>query len=277
VSTERVVLVGIIWAVLLLGLLILREFLRAIRTESRRRVLPVLDRLVLVMIVAFGVAAGLRLVGLISPPPTASPGSSGTDVAVVSPSATAAVTASQVTPVPPTPVVTVPPTLPPTPVATPTLPPTPVVTPTVAPTATQKPTPTLPPTPVPTPVPTLPPTLPPTPVPTPVPTVPPTLPPTPVPTVAPTPVPTPEPTPAQGTISVPATFKAYVVKNGSVRSFHVVQASHAFSARSTAPADYDFPTFSNPDGTIQLVQILSGPYADTWVSPDDPGVTYSGK
>src|SRR2546423_394556 len=122
-STERVVLVGIIWAVLLLGLLILREFLRAIRTESRRRVLPVLDRLVLVMIVAFAVAAGLRLVGLISPPANASPGtSSATDVAAVSPSSPTLVPTVGIPPTAPTPATTLPPTpattLPPTPATT---------------------------------------------------------------------------------------------------------------------------------------------------------------
>src|SRR3954468_1779664 len=128
-STERVVLVGIIWAVLLLGLLILREFLRAIRTESRRRVLPVLDRLVLVMIVAFAAAAGLRLVGLISPSTNASPGNSATtDVAAVSPSATIAPTLAPTGTAQP-----------PTPGSTPTkLPPT--ASTTVAPTATDKPT-----------------------------------------------------------------------------------------------------------------------------------------
>jgi hypothetical protein len=277
-STERVVLVGIIWAVLLLGLLILREFLRAIRTESRRRVLPVLDRLVLVMIVAFAVAAGLRLVGLISPSTNASPGTSAaTDVAAVSPSNPTLAPTVGITAAPPTPATT----LPATPGSTPTIPPTPTASPTVAPTATQKPTPTLPPTVAPTAPPTAPPTatptLAPTPVPTTPPTVPPTVAPTPSPTAAQTPVPTPSPTAqSQGTVAVPATFRAYVVKNDSVRSYHEVQASRPFTARSTAPQSYSFPTFSRPDGTIQLVRLLSGPYAGLWVSPDDPGVRYTG-
>jgi hypothetical protein len=75
---------------------------------------------------------------------------------------------------------------------------------------------------------------------------------------------------------VPASFRAYVVKNDSVRSFQDVEASQRFTARSTAPQAYNFPTFSRPNGTIQLVQLLSGPYAGAWVSPDDPGVRYSG-
>jgi hypothetical protein len=74
---------------------------------------------------------------------------------------------------------------------------------------------------------------------------------------------------------VSASFRAYVVKDGTVRSYHDVQASHAFTARATAPKDYGFPTFSNPDGTISLVRLASGPYAGLWVSPDDPGVHYS--
>jgi hypothetical protein len=110
-----------------------------------------------------------------------------------------------------------------------------------------------------------------------VPTAPPTLAPTPVPTVAPTPEPTASPTDqSQGTVAVTATFKAYVVKNDSVRSYREVHATKAFTARSTSPQPYSFPTFSHPDGTINLVQILSGPYAGLWVSPDDPGVRYSG-
>ena len=67
-----------------------------------------------------------------------------------------------------------------------------------------------------------------------------------------------------------------MVKNDSVRSYREVQASRPFTARSTTPQPYSFPTFSNPDGTIQLVKLLSGPYAGLWVSPDDPGVRYSG-
>src|SRR4051812_673323 len=271
-STERVVLVGIIWAVLLLGLLILREFLRAIRTESRRRVLPVLDRLVLVMIIAFAGAAGLRLVGLISPTTNASPGtSSATDVAAVSPSnPTLSPTVGTTTP-PPTPVAT----LPATPGSTPTTAPSPTPSPTVAPTATQNPTPTLPPTVAPTEAPTPPPTTKPTVAPTPVPTAPPTAPPTPQPTVAPTPVPTAAPTDrSQGTVAAPATFRAYAVKGDSVRGYREVKASRPFTARSTAPQAYSFPTFSDPEGTIQLVHLESGPYAGLWVSPDDPGVRY---
>ncbi len=108
------------------------------------------------------------------------------------------------------------------------------------------------------------------------PTAPPTVAPTATPTTAPTLEPTPAPTGSQGTVAVTAKFRSYVVKDGTVRSFHEVQASHAFTADSTAPQEYSFPTFSHPDGTIQLVQLLSGPYAGLWVSPDDKGVHYSG-
>ena len=51
-NTENIILVGAVWSVVLLVLLVLREFLRAIRLRSRARIMPVLDRLVVVMIIA---------------------------------------------------------------------------------------------------------------------------------------------------------------------------------------------------------------------------------
>jgi hypothetical protein len=74
---------------------------------------------------------------------------------------------------------------------------------------------------------------------------------------------------------VAARFRAYDVKDGQVIGFHKVHASNPFTARATLPQTFAFPTFSDPNGTVSLVQILTGPYAGTWISPDDPGVSFS--
>ena len=56
-TTDRVFLVGILWALILLGLLILREVLRISRRPGAKVLLPALNVLVLVMVCAFSVAA----------------------------------------------------------------------------------------------------------------------------------------------------------------------------------------------------------------------------
>lgn len=242
-STESIVLVGTAWAVLLLILLVLREFLRAARSDSRARVLPVLNRLVVVMIVAFSIAAVVRLASLINP---ADVGAGATavpsEIALASPSPAAVTPAS--------------PTSKPSASAQPQQTPRPTRSP--GPGATGTPKPVVTPSPAPTPAPT--------------PTPQPTATPQPSPTTAPTPSGPPE---AAGQVTVPTTFNAYEVRDGRVVSFRRVRASAPETARASAPEAFSFPTFSNPHGTIRLVNMLSGPYAGTWVSPDDPGVRYT--
>lgn len=76
-------------------------------------------------------------------------------------------------------------------------------------------------------------------------------------------------------MKLPATFRAYEVEGDSATGFHNVRTSSGVSARASAPADYAFPTLSDPSGTVRLVRILTGPYAGIYVSPDDPGVGYT--
>ena len=239
-SNDRIILVGAVYSLALLGLLVLREFLKAGHWHGAARVLRTLNVLVVVMIVGFSVAAVLRLASL-----TGGPGAS------PSPSAPVAVAS---------------PTQQPTPGAT--LPPLPTGTLTVE---TFAPTPTLGlPTPIPTPTAPVIDTPPPTPEPTPTPV------PTAIPTPVPTPVATPEPTPpAGGQVSVGRTFIEYEVKNGQVTGFHERHVSAAFTVRCTAPSEYPAPTLSDPNGHVRLVHIESGPWAGIYVSPDDPGVSYS--
>ena len=66
-SSDRIVLVGIIWTLLLLGLLVLRELLKASGRARGRWVLPTLDVLVVVMVCAAALTGGLRLASILGP------------------------------------------------------------------------------------------------------------------------------------------------------------------------------------------------------------------
>lgn len=248
-NTENIILVGAVWAVVLLVLLVLREFLRAIRVRSKARIMPVLDRLVLVMIVAFAVAAVVRVGSLVTEPASAEPsGSPG-------PSLIAAASASPATAVTPA-------------VTSPTPGRTPRVSALPSPTGVRSPVPTPAPSPTQGQVPT--------PEPSPVPTPEPTPVPTPEPTPVPTPTPAPTSTPAgAGVVAIQRVFRAYDVQGQTVSSYHEVHASSGVSARATVPAEYSLPTFSNPHGSVRLVRVVTGPYAGVYVSPDDPGVRYT--
>jgi hypothetical protein len=75
-------------------------------------------------------------------------------------------------------------------------------------------------------------------------------------------------------VTVDATFVSYTVDGDRINGFRTITLDAGFEARSTPPTAYRFPTFSDPLGTRDLVRIASGPYADVYVSPEDPGVTY---
>ena len=75
-------------------------------------------------------------------------------------------------------------------------------------------------------------------------------------------------------MTVGRSFNSYTVDGDRVTGFRTVTAESGFQARATAPGTYRFPSFSDPNGTKTLVRIVSGPYADVYVSPDDPGVTF---
>ena len=79
-----------------------------------------------------------------------------------------------------------------------------------------------------------------------------------------------------GTVSTDRTFTSYTVEGDSITAFQVVRAKAALSAIASAPRSFTFPTLSDPEGTKLLVEILAGPFAGSWISPDDPGVAYRG-
>lgn len=238
---DRVLLVGTLWSLLLLILLVLLEVLRAGHWAAGKRIVPVVSKLVLVMVVAFSIAAVLRVADLTSSThPAATPPVTG-DVPTPAPSVLP--TRAAFTPGQASPSMTSIPTATPAPSRF-------TATPTPRSTRSPEPTPTATPTPS-------------QPTPTPQPT----------PSVGPTPTATPEPTPPQtGRVSVPSTFTAYDIGGDMVTGFHSVHASARFTARADAPESFRYPTFSHPNASIRLLQIISGPYAGTWISPSDPGV-----
>ncbi|MFN8619147.1 MAG: hypothetical protein U0869_00190 [Chloroflexota bacterium] len=330
-SADRIIFVGIAWTMLLLLLLVFRGLLRRSHRPAAARLVPVLNVLTAMVIVAFSVAALLRLTLLIDPPrvnaetaeratpspavmasvtvtpppmrspyalpfrlpkavaapspaPSAGPSIAPSAIPSVAPLAPVASVAPSAAP---TAVPTAPPT--PAPTATPTPPPTPAPTPTAIPTPT--PAPTAPPTPTPTP--TRAPT--PTPVPTARPTATPA--PTPVPTRAPTPAPiatlappaaagSPSPSGSSapsasgvpvvttGTVTLPARFTQYTVKDGRVTGFRKRTGDAGTTAPAAGPRTVSWATLSDPSGTKVLVKITAGPLDGVLVSPDDNGVEF---
>lgn len=75
-------------------------------------------------------------------------------------------------------------------------------------------------------------------------------------------------------MTVGRTFASYTVDGDRITGFRTITVDSGFRARATTPSTYQYPSFSDPNGTKTLVRIVAGPYADVYVSPDDPGVTF---
>ena len=75
-------------------------------------------------------------------------------------------------------------------------------------------------------------------------------------------------------MTVGRNFNSYAVVGDRVTGFRTVTVESGFQALATSPVSYRFPSFSDPNGTKDLVRIVSGPYADVYVSPDDAGVSF---
>ena len=71
-----------------------------------------------------------------------------------------------------------------------------------------------------------------------------------------------------------SSFVSYTVDGDRVTGFRTVDAESGFEAVGSAPATFQFPTFSDPTGTRLIIRLESGPFAGVYVSPDDPGVSY---
>lgn len=231
-TTDRIVVVGIAWTLVLIALLLVREWVRAADRPSWRPVARYIDLLAVVLLSAAGLAAVLRLASLANPPTTGSTdGGSDPVASLVSERPTPTLPSPQRSPEPP-------PSRPRSPSPTPTPMATPAPSPTVSPTA--------PPTPVRTTVPT------------------PTAPPTPRPSVD----------VVQASVTAGPRFRAYDVVDGRVTGYRTVEVAARFTATASDPLTYGFPTLSDPEGTIRLVRILTGPLAGVFLNPDGPGVDY---
>jgi len=241
----------------LLVLLVIRELSRSSERPRAARVLPVINLLAGVMIVAFSAVAVLRL-GLLVDPPDVSAQTSATPTPVVVAS-----------------VVTTPP-----PLRTPTLTPNPSASPSPAPaptpsaphtsSASPRPTPSPPATPTATPRPS--PTAAPTPTPTPDPS------PSPAPAASASPQPTPDPStdPAAsyGTLTLPTRFTDHRVTGRRVTGFKKRTLDAPITARGVGPRVYRIETLGDPSGRILLVRILEGPLKGVMVNPEDQGVEF---
>lgn len=271
VSTDRIVLVGIAWTVVLLVLLMLREVLRSSRRPIAKKVLPVLNILTGVMIAAFSVAAILRLGLLVNPTSSSAapdPGGRAGGARAGGAVARTAVPAPAIediafwalsspvvtrTPAPSawdglvgTPRPTLPPQLVPTPASEVT--PEPEVTP-----ATPGATPDAP---------------------EPAPSIPGPIASLPLASSAPGASPSAEPVAEAATVGLPRRFLSYTVGDDRITGFVRVSIAAPVRARAGAPQVYRMATFSDPDGSRRLVRVLDGPLAGTLVCPDDPGIAY---
>ncbi len=219
-----------VWTLLLIALLILREYLLALHRGQWRPVLRTVNTMVLVMFGAAAVTAVIQLATVISPSAASAPVPSG--------EVRAGPTRSPARSAPATTI------------------------PTVAPTTT---------------IPTVPP------IPTPGTATPSPAQPTPGPTSGPTPTPqvtpmasltTTPPASGGGTVTAGPTFRTYAVADGQVSGFRDAQADQRFSAGTGPPQKVAFPSLGDPEGSVRLVLIRTGPFTGFWVSPDDRGVEW---
>ncbi len=97
VTTDRTVVVAISWILLLIGLLLVRELVRVTDRPGWRPVVPFINALVVVILVAAGLAAGLGVASLASPRTGATPMPPATPV----PSLAPATPTGTVSPMPP--------------------------------------------------------------------------------------------------------------------------------------------------------------------------------
>jgi hypothetical protein len=66
-----------------------------------------------------------------------------------------------------------------------------------------------------------------------------------------------------------------VVADGHITRVRDVNMKKPTTHRATSPEPFDYPTFDDPDGTVQLTMIVGGQLDGVWVSTDDPGVRWT--
>ena len=63
--------------------------------------------------------------------------------------------------------------------------------------------------------------------------------------------------------------------DGQVSGFRKVTIADPIVVRADAAATVRMPTFSDPEGTIELVRIATGKLKGDWVDPSAPGVVFT--
>ncbi len=76
-------------------------------------------------------------------------------------------------------------------------------------------------------------------------------------------------------MTLPAKVRAYEVSDGRVAGYRTIALSGPATARAGAPVTVAMPTFDDPDGTLDLVQVLTGKLKGRWVAPDGKAVVYT--
>ncbi|MFN8620818.1 MAG: hypothetical protein U0869_08760 [Chloroflexota bacterium] len=76
-------------------------------------------------------------------------------------------------------------------------------------------------------------------------------------------------------MTLPRVVRVYAVTDGRITGYRNVTQPRPTSALATAPQPFHYPTFADPDAERALVRVLRGRLADEYVSPDDPGVSWS--
>jgi hypothetical protein len=92
-------------------------------------------------------------------------------------------------------------------------------------------------------------------------------------TTAAVPMPSPTATAVWLVVAGP-TIRTYEVLGSRVTGFQDVHLSERIIATASSPVTYVFPSFSDPEAAIRLTKILSGQFAGSYLCPDDEGVTF---
>ena len=297
-TTDKLLLVGLAWTGLLLGLVLLRIVLRRSTGAGAARALPVVTLLTAVMVLAVGAMAVVRVDSVVHPPTTVAeglphdggPSAAGPNGSVSPSDGSAASPAPPASPAPTAPPASPAPPAPPTersslaPASSAPSPqvvePAPASTepspaPRARPVATETPTA---PEPTGADVVATPSARPPTAVST--------APPTPAPAATPfaTPLPMQEPVASAappavavgpGTLTLPARVRVYSVEGGQVSGFAASSLARRVTVRGIGPGQYPMPTLDDPSGTTQLVLVSEGKLLGKLVSLDDSGVTFT--
>ncbi len=74
---------------------------------------------------------------------------------------------------------------------------------------------------------------------------------------------------------MPRVVLVYQVRGDTIAGFREVTLQSPTTALATAPETFIFPTFADPQARRDLVQVLRGALSGEWVSPDDPGVSWT--